>query len=368
MTILGDIAQSSGVGHIEPAGVAPVVTAASSQYFERTYNRLVAASPPVLEPIAPVVPILPVAPSPPVFVPRVPNNVPVPVNPSNPSESSPPNVAIAVATANAAAPVATILLPPYPFGLPPGYGFISPGQQTTPFEENTKEITTQKPTTKQTEPTTTEQIQETTPKPSNSDDSFVQALPSNDNINFKQYGLPLPPHSSQLPQQQPQPLPKQPWPQTQPRPQQQWVQQQQPKPQFWSQNQSKQPQRPQQHPHFHVHTHEKPQKLKTSVEIVPVPLAYITPPPINSHVPHHHIKVVKHIYGFVPEHSAKIIIRPLKSSHRIRSVSGTTRLVAYKAPSSAKNIRLQTIQPINRNAEPTTFNPFPRPNTKPPRV
>ncbi|CAB3260505.1 unnamed protein product [Arctia plantaginis] len=51
-------------GSIPPLANAPVVTAASSQYFERTFNRLVV--PPVVAPVASVVPppLAPVIPLP----------------------------------------------------------------------------------------------------------------------------------------------------------------------------------------------------------------------------------------------------------------------------------------------------------------
>ncbi|KAG6442277.1 hypothetical protein O3G_MSEX002203 [Manduca sexta] len=409
VSTLCGIAQSSGIGHVgvapaglaavglapaglspvavAPPGVAPVVTAASSQYFERTYNRLVAAppiplapsvplAPPVqVAPALPVAPVIPVAPRPqPVFVP-VANNVPVPgVSPQPVTESpSDPNVAIAVATAHAAAPVATILLPPYPFGLPPGFAFVPPQPNNVPAERPIESTTPT--TTRQTEATTTEREPDTTPVPSNSDNSFVQALPSNQDINFKLYGPPRPQHWSQQqplplpdsapsaprPQQLPLPLPaqrpqqwpqQQPLPSAQPRPQQQPWPQKRPQAQPWLQSQ----------PHPHVHFHAiKPQKLKTLVEVVKAPLAYIAPPPLVTHEPHRHIKIIKHVYGFVPESSAKIIIRPV--STKIRAVRVPAHL-PYKGQISARNVRT----PVNRITEPTTFSPFNKPNTKPPRV
>lgn len=275
------------------------VLAASSQYFERTFNRLVV--PPQLEPV------IPVAPPPPVLVQPTPSAA-VPVLPIEPTVNAPiqPNVAIAIATAHAAAPVATILLPPYPFGPPPTIGFIPPNPPINVPDEDRKESTTQL-TTKEVK-TTPREPESTTPLPSNSDNNFVQALPSNQNVNFKQYYAP--------------PLPLEP-----------------PKP--------------------------KPQKLKTSVEIVPVPLQYISPPPLVQHAP---IKAIKHVHTYVP---TKIIIRPI-SSHRIRTVRRPVRLVKYRIPLTARigspgapqNVR----RPIVRDIEPTTLRPFIRPTTRPPRV
>lgn len=83
-----------------------------------------------------------------------------------------------------------------------------------------------------------------------------------------------------------------------------------------------------------------------------MPLAYITPPPL--HKTHAHVKVVKHIYTFVPDSSAKIILRPVK----VRPV----RLV------KVKSVRSQNIRANARDIEVTTISPFPRSNTKPPRV
>lgn len=296
------IGHSSGVGVHEAVAPAPVVTAASSQYFERTFNRLVAAQP-VFEPV------IPVAQTPPVVVEPVTKNVPVPVHPTQ--SLPPPNVAIAVATAHAAAPVATILLPPYPFGLPPSIGFIPAPPINVPDEERPRESTTKpstKATTREPEPTTP------LPSPSNTDNSFAQPLPSNQHNNFNQYYAP----PVQLPV-------------------------------------------------------TKPQKLKTSVEVVPVPLQYIAPPPMLHHHHHHHhhgVKPVKIVHAFVPR--AKIIIRPVSSPLRIRRVRIPVRLVAYR-PVNARNgarrfpqnVRLRTNA---REAEPTTFRPLNRPITKPPRI
>ncbi|CAH2039667.1 unnamed protein product, partial [Iphiclides podalirius] len=308
------LVRSSGVGLAAQAGPAPVVTAASSQYFERTFNRLVAA-PPALEPVFPVAPpppvipvvrapIVPVAPAPTFFpvaqppaavpVAQIPNVIrvtpnrliplqpprPVFIQPTTKDNQSPtvpensvqnapsdPNIAIAVATANAAAPVATILLPPYPFGPPPSFGFIPSSPTFVPEDKLEKESTTQTP---KTEATSTEKTNEfTTPVSSNSDNSFVQALPSNENVDFKQYlpppgQLPLMPHSVQRPQTVAPQLPR-------------------------------------------------PQKLKTSVEVVPVPLTYIAPPPLKKHHPLKLVKVTKHIHTFIP--TGKIIIRPV--THRV---------------------------------------------------
>ncbi|KAL0822593.1 hypothetical protein ABMA28_004631 [Loxostege sticticalis] len=274
----------------------PVVAATSSQYFERTFNRLVA---PPLIPVAPAPPVISVAPAPPVFAQPTPNAA-VPVFPApTPNEPVQPNIAIAVATAHAAAPVATILLPPYPFGPPPTIGFIPPSPPINVPDESRKESTTQ------VETKATRQPEATTPLPASSDNNFVQALPSNENINFRQFYGP-------------------PQPQSPPR--------------------------------------QKPQKLKTTVEVVPVPLTYIAPPPLKLQA----IKTVKHIHTFVPL-KTKVIIRPAHS-HRIKIVRRPVRLV-HRAPltdriGSAPNAR----RPISREIEPTTFRPSVRPATKPPRV
>lgn len=386
----GQLAPVAVAGPEAPVINAPVVTAASSQYFQRTFNRLVV--PPVVAPVAPppLQPVFHVGPPPTVFVEPT-RTVPVAVNPPPPTQAAPiqPNVAIAVATAHAAAPVATILLPPYPFGFPPNFGFIPSEQPTNVPDENTREPTTQSTTQTETEATTTtnQEPEPTTPIPSGSDNNFVQALPSNDNINFKLYGAPAPPNGPQFQPNQPRPQfqPQQPRPQIQPL---------QPLPQFPLQqatnqfpNQQSQPQypplqpqpqfplqqpRPQYQPQARPQNQRpvyqapqqpwpqqkaRPQKLKTSVEVVPVPLAYITPPPLqkpHAHATHAHIKVVKHIYSFVPASSAKIILRPIK----IRPA----RLV------KVKKVHPQNLRANARDIEVTTFNPFPRPNTKPPKV
>lgn len=368
-TVCGSV-RSSGIGLAAQTGPAPVVTAASSQYFERTFNRLV-ATPQVLEPIfpvappppvisvarAPIVPVaptptfIPVAPSPPVVsvaqIPNVirvaPNNLlpllpprPVfaqpttkdkqePAVPVNPGQGAPSdqNVAIAVATANAAAPVATILLPPYPFGPPPSFGFIPSSPSFLPGDNREKESTTE--TQPKTEATTTGRPNEfSTPSSSNIDNSFIQALPSNENVNFKQY---LPP-SGQLPLM----------PHSFPRPQ------------------AVRPQLP------------RPQKVKTSVEVVPVPLTYIAPPPLKKHHPLKLVKVTKHIHTFVP--TGKIIIRPV--SHRTRSVGRPAYIKVYKRPASAKYVARYpqpvSTHPKSRDVEPTTLRPFSRPNARLPRL
>ncbi|XP_053606719.1 uncharacterized protein LOC128673114 [Plodia interpunctella] len=278
------------------------VLAASSQYFERTFNRLV-LPPPALEPV------IPVAPSPPVIVQPGPSAA-VPVVPVHPTLPAPvqPNVAIAVATAHAAAPVATILLPPYPFGPPPTIGFIPPQPPIIVPEDDRKESTTQ-PTTKTKMQTTPRDTESTTPLPAPSDNSFAQALPSNENVNFRQYYAP--PETAVLPLTPPKP---------------------------------------------------KPQKLKTSVEIVPVPLQYIAPPPLVQHAP---LKAVKHVHTFVP---SKIIIRPVSAPLIIRTVRRPVRVIRRKVPLTARISSPQNRRPTPRDVEPTTFSPFIRPSTKPPRV
>ncbi|KAF9419057.1 hypothetical protein HW555_004384 [Spodoptera exigua] len=450
-----------GLAHLAPVaavGPAPVVTAASSQYFQRTFNRLVV--PQVVAPVAPVAHVAPVAPPPPPLQPVFPvapaptvfvqptQEVPVAVN-AQPTQPAPvnPNVAIAVATAHAAAPVATILLPPYPFGFPPNFGFIPQEQPNNVPDENNKEPTTPQSTT-QTEATTTPEPEQTTPLPSSSDDNFVQqALPSNEDVNFNQYGPPSPPESTQFPPNQqfqpnqPDPqFPAQPRPQFQPQPPQGQFPQQQPRPQF--QPQQPQGQYPQQQPHPQFQPQKpqfqqprpqgqfppqfpqqrpqgqfpqqrpqgqfppqqlhpqyqplpqpqqprpqfqplpqpqqphsqyqpqrpvyqapqqpwpqhkaRPQKLKTSVEVVKVPLAYVSPPPL--HQTHAHVKVVKHIYTYVPATSAKIIVRP------VSTVKRPVRVVKIK------KIHSQNLRANARDIEVATSSPFPRPNTKPPRV
>lgn len=333
------IVKSSGFHPIAPAGTAPVVTAASSQYFERTFNRLVAAP---LQPFVPVAPALPVAPAPAPVIPVLPlpparpvivdaKSTPVgvtPTNPSPPPNAQDPNIAIAVATAHAAAPVATILLPPYPFGLPPSFGFIPQSHQapSQPTENPTldRESTTRRTTTPQV--TTTEREQEaTTAVPSNIDNSFAQALPSNQDINFKQYLTPSPVS------------------------------------------------RP-----ASVYG---PQNVKTNVEVVPVPLAYIAPPPLSLHHHHHHqhhhhhhqhqhqaLKAVPHIHTFIPK--TRFIIRPVTSPIRIRAVTIPAGFASYGPPKSGKKVVKRYPQNIKykSNAELTTFRPLNLPYNKLPRL
>lgn len=284
----------AGVGH----ALAPVVTAASSQYFERTFNRLVAA---------PAVPIVPVAPAPPVVVEPVSKAVPTPVQPQ-PNIPIQPNVAIAVATAQAA-PVATILLPPYPFGPPPAINFIPASPPiVVPDEDSRTEPTT---TTKKTKPTkaTIREPEPTTPLPSSSNNNFAQALPSNQNVGFTQYFVPK------------QPLPLEP--------------------------------------------QNKPQKLKTSVEIERVPLTYIAPPPLNQ-LP---FQQIKHVHTFVPA-KTKIIIRPVSAPLRLHRKP--VRIVMYRRP--LRYTRPPPVQSAlrrgsnSRDIEPTTFSPFAKFNTKPPKI
>ncbi|CAH2091198.1 unnamed protein product [Euphydryas editha] len=342
LSITCGIAKSSGFHPVAPNGAAPVVTAASSQYFERTFNRLVAAPLIPVAPTLPVAPTVPVAPAPAPIIPvlSLPPARPVVVDAKNtpvtvtPTIASPPqnanldpNVAIAVATAHAAAPVATILLPPYPFGLPPSFGFIPQSSQTPsqPPENPTlnRESTTRKTTT--TKITTTEREEEaTTALPSNIDNSFAQALPSNQNVNFKQYLAPSP-------------VPR-------------------PSPVY------------------------RPQDVKTNVEVVPVPLAYIAPPPLSSHHHHHHqhhhhhhphqaFKAVPHIHTFIPK--TRIIIRPATSSLRIRPVTIPASFTTYGLPRSNKKVVKrfpQNNKSISRITEPTTFRPLSLPFNEPPRL
>lgn len=317
LSALCSLVRSSGVGHLGQLAPAPIVAAASSQYFERTFNRLVAAHP-VLEPV------IPVAPAPPVFVEAVAKAVPaVKVTPAQNVPAN-PNVAIAIATAHAAAPVATILLPPYPFGPPPTIGFVPPFPPVNVPDENKKESTT-RPTTKF-EVTTPREPEATTPLPSssNTDNSFAQPLPSNQNVNFNQlYGPPQPPQAA------------------------------------------------------------RPQKLRTSVEVVPVPLAYIAPPPLyhthehlqaHSHAHTHahahshshvHVKPIRYVHTFIPSR-AKIIIRPVSAPLRIRPVRLVARVPAPSRISAPQNV-LRSRSGDARDTEPTTFSPFNRPVTKPPR-
>lgn len=311
---LGAVAHIGQVAQVAPP---PVVTAHSSQYFERTFNRLVVA-PPVFEPVPFVQVPVPVAPAPSVIhvaqpavaVQPVTKIVPAPT--VTPTENVPvdPNVAIAVATAHAAAPVTTILLPPYPFVPPHTIGFIPPVPPINVPDEDRKEPTTQS-TTIVTE-TTPREPEPTTPisLPSNTANSFAQALPSNQNVNYHQvYGPPRPPHA-------------------------------------------------------------RPQKLKTSVEVVPVPLEYISPPPLLAHLHHHHHHHHNphhghhnaHIHTFVPA-PAKLIVRPVI----LRKVRVPVRLVKYRRPLPARNIARSGVVGV-RDPEPTTFSPVNRPITKPPRV
>lgn len=337
LSILCGLSHSSGVGHLAPLGAVtpiaqvaqvvppPVITAQSSQYFERTFNRLI-VPPPVFEPVAfsqvpvqvapvPSVihvasapPVVQVAQLPPVAIEPVTKTVPAPpVPPENvPVE---PNIAVAVATAHAAAPIATILLPPYPFIPPHTIGFISPEPPINVPDEDKKESTTQS-TTIVTQ--ITPRIPEPTtplPLPSNTANSFAQAQSSNQNVNFNQVYGP--------------------------------------------------PQRPPQ---------AVPQKLKTSVEVVPVPLEYISPPPLLAHLHDHHQHHPHHghhhahIHTFIPA-PAKLIVRPV----RLRKVRVPVRLVKYRRPLPARIIARSGVASA-RETEPTTFNPINRPITKPPRV
>ncbi|CAK1556217.1 unnamed protein product [Leptosia nina] len=337
LAVICGVAYGSGIHELQlaPGEPAPVVTAASSQYFQRTFNRLVAApvfeqvpvapilpppqvipvGPPTVLPVQPTAPVIPVASQPPVIVEATRTTVlPPPTNPPE-NAASDPNIALAIATTHAAAPVATILLPPYPFGLPPGFNFIPQPTDSFPTDNPNKEPTTQATTKK----SKTTQNATTTVAPSNIDDSFIQALPSNENPNvFRQYLAP------QVPQQLPQ-TPAQ-----------------------------------------------KPQKLKANFEIVPVPLTYIAPPPLtlhhHHHKHHHHhslpLKVVPHVHTFIPKSSKIIIIRPLSAPLRVRTV----KIPQYKAPQKARNVPRRISQMgNNRDIEPTTFRPN-RPLNKPPRI
>lgn len=380
--------QGSGVHHAVPIANAPVVTASSSQYFERTFNRLVA--PPLFveqqrpQQFVPVQPIQPIPVQPVTHLQPVPSFqsvIPIqPVQPLQPAQSLQPapsqpvepNVAIAIATANAAAPVATILLPPYPFGFPPSFGFI-PREQAT--DDKTKEeTTTQNPTT-QTDVKTTREPEATTQEPDASDNTAVQALPSNQDesqVNFRQYLGPLPSNHNFKQYSAPSPLPS-------------------------NQNvnfrqylgPNPQPQRPQHHlplalpepvPHHHHnhHPHKQfhvhPLKLKTLVEVQRVPLAYIAPPPLP-HFGYNHkaIKVVKHVHSFVPS-KAKLIIRPVLKTRSIPANTGyKVHRAGYQLPHPLQlrsiALRSQNARPfITKEIEPTTFRPFPIPNTQPPRL
>ncbi|XP_048487718.1 calphotin-like [Plutella xylostella] len=173
------VAQVLPVSQVPAQVGPPTVLAQSSQYFQRTFNRLVAA-PGVLE--APVVPVAehpPVVPEPPATRPPSP---PAPTQPV--FLNAQPNVAIAVATAHAAAPVATVLLPPYPFGLPPGFTFpinvVPTEEEETPRDPEPTTTTTQRAPPQQPQPNPASLNLET----------FSQGLPSNQNGNFKQYYAP----------------------------------------------------------------------------------------------------------------------------------------------------------------------------------
>lgn len=342
LSILCGLSHSSGVGHLTSFGAVapiaqvaqvaqvvppPIVTAQSSQYFERTFNRLI-VPPPVFEhipfsqfpvqvtPVPSVIrvaaapPVVQVAQLPPVAVEPVTKTVPAPSVPPINNVPEEPNVAIAVATAHAAAPIATILLPPYPFIPPHTIGFIPPVPPINVPDEDRKEFTTQSTTivtqTTPREPEPTTPI----PLPSNTANSFALAQSSNQNVNFNQvYGPP----------------PRQPQP--------------------------------------------TPQKLKTTVEVVPVPLKYISPPPILAHLHHHHHHHHPHnghhraqVHTFIPAPD-KLIVRPV----RLRKVRVPIRLVKYTRPLPARIIARSGVIRA-REAEPTTFNPFNKPVTKPPRV
>lgn len=340
LSILCGLSHGSGVGHLASLGAVapipqvaqvvppPVVTAQSSQYFERTFNRLI-VPPTVLEPVpfsqvpvqlAPVPSVIRVAATPPVIqvaqLPSVavePVTKTVPAPPALPAENVPvePNIAIAVATAHAAAPITTILLPPYPFAPPQTIGFIPPVPPINVPDEDRKESTTQSTTIvtqitpREPEPTTP------IPLPSNTANNFALAQSSNQNVNFNQVYGP--------------------------------------------------PQRPPQ---------AVPQKLKTSVEVVPVPLEYISPPPLLAQLHHHHHHHhhpqhghhLAHIHTFIPA-PAKLIVRPV----RLRKVRVPVRQVKYTRPLPSRIIARSGVVRA-REREPTTFNPINRPITKPPRV
>lgn len=326
---MGHLAPLGAVAHISqvaPVVPSPVVAAQSSQYFERTFNRLIAAQP-VLETVpfaqvpvqvAPAPSLIRVVPAPPVIhfaqLPSLsvePVTKIVPAPPVAPTQNVPvePNIAVAVATAHAASPVTTILLPPYPFAPPQSIGFIPPVPPINVPDEGTKESTTKSSTivtqTTPREPEPTTPI----PLPSNTANSFAQALPSNQNVNYNQvYGPPRPPQA-------------------------------------------------------------RPQKLRTSVEVVPVPLEYISPPPLLAHLHHHHHHHHPHhghhnahIHTFIPA-PAKLIVRPV----RLHKVRVPVRLVKYRRPLPARNIARSDVVRA-RDPEPTTFSPVNRPVTKPPRV
>ncbi|XP_045766239.1 vegetative cell wall protein gp1-like [Maniola jurtina] len=433
------IVQSSEIHPVAPAGAAPIVTASSSQYFERTFNRLI-ATPPVLEPVLPVAPapvvpvfpaaqprpflsVLPIAPAPPVVV-EATRTTSVPANPTNPQQSAPvePNIAIAIATAHAAAPVATILLPPYPFGFPPSFGVLPQAPQA-PSDPNTRESTTLKTTTTVQATSTQREEDATTPLPSNTDNNFALA-PSNQNVNFRQYLAPQLPAQGSGPQQLPAPRPQQfpgpnvrpqQFPETDPRPQQypepnprpQQCPGLTPRPQQFSGSNLRPQQfpgsnpRPQQFPGSnprpqqfpvqtsrpqqlpipnpwpqHVPQHlpqpdSRPIKFKTNVEVVPVPLAYIAPPSPHQHHHHHHqsLKAVPYIHKYIPKTSKIIIIRPVSAS-RIRTVRVPAGFATYGPPKLVKRAALKRSQNIRFTPrdEQTTFGPINRPFTRPPRL
>lgn len=291
---VGVLVHGSGVLHDDGIiGPAPIVTAASSQYFQRTFNRLVAA-PPVVE--APIVTVTPVTPQ---VIAAQPVVINTPVTEIRPEISPESNLAIAIATAHAA-PVSTILLPPFPFA--PHTLPLLP--EFTPINVSSKEETTEKTGNKNTkEPVTSRpRTPEFIEPASNNNDLSQLPLETNTKI-FDSYGM-VPP---------------------------------------------------------------KPQKLKTEVEIVPVPLTYIMPPPIKQ-------QPIKYVHKFVP---SKIIIRPVKyisAPLRIRYIV-PKKLSSYRVPSQQRSFNPSSPQifpgrPTNsiRDTEPTTFRPFLRPNTKPPRL
>ncbi|GBP35125.1 hypothetical protein EVAR_28324_1 [Eumeta japonica] len=371
--------RASGVLH---AGPAPVVTAASSQYFQRTFNRLVAA--PVLEtPIvvaeAPVVPetaIVPVAAA-------------APINPSGTAQPADPNVAIAIATAHAARPINTFIFPSFPVA-PSTVNFLPiPPTNETPKDKPREEVTPRTPrvttlrTTAAPPPPQPEFNQASAssssnndfqPAPSASSSTDNAVLPisssSNHNNNFNRYPPPV---------QRPFPtdnIVNRPYP-----PKNDIL----PVPAFSSQNNNFNQYGPPVHRplpsnnNFNIrpqipHTYSHPQKfqtpsghsqkLKTTVEIVRAPLAYIAPPPLH----HHHIK---HIHTFVP---AKVVVRPITytslSPARLRSRVA----VGRTSPAQARSFNVVSPQIplrnplIPRDIEPTTFSPFRRSNTKPPKI
>lgn len=264
----------------------PVVAASSSQYFQRTFNRLVVA-PPIFE--TPVVPVSHVVPQ---FLPVEPVTPRPVVNEIIPIDAATPdtNIAIAIATAHAA-PVSTLLLPP--LAVAPSTFPIFP-VFTPANKDDTAEKATSKPIIKTPQKNPVKDTEPIEPASNNNDLSQLP-LETNSNV-FNPYG-------------------------------------------------------------------RKPEKLKTQVEIVPVPLAYIAPPPLKKY------QAIKHVHSFVPTHS-KIIIRPVKYVRvpiKIR-----TKPVYSKAPYRVVNNRgipLRAGSPIiSRDTEPTTFSPFIRPNTKPPRL